>query len=63
MRHARNDEIEIRVDLERSASQIMYRVLADENHSDEIEWTGTPFQRADVLNEDEALSLVDAWLE
>ena len=58
-RTASNDEIEIRVDLERPSSPIQYRGLDDESEK----WHSTPFQRADVRFEDDALALVDAWLE
>ena len=58
-RYANNESIQIRVDLERSEATIQYRLMDVEDD----EWKGTPFQRADVANEDEALALVDAWLE
>ncbi len=56
-RTASNDEIEVRVDLESPSSPIQYRVLDDEK------WHSTPFQRADARFEDDALALVEAWLE
>lgn len=54
---AKNEEIEVRVDLERPESVIQYRCL-----DDEIIWVSTPFQRADVTTEEDALVLIDNWL-
>lgn len=57
--YASNETIEIRVDLEQSTSQIQYRLL----HLDDDVWIGTPFQRADIRFEEDALRTVDCWLE
>jgi excisionase family DNA binding protein len=53
-----NEDIEIRVDLERPNSQIKYRLTTAD-----MDWVGTPFQRADCLTGADALDLVDDWLE
>lgn len=54
-----DDDIEVRVDLERPESAIEYRILADEYQR----WHTTPFRRADVTFEAEALDRINAWLE
>lgn len=59
-RTAGNNEIEVRVDLEQSASQIQYRLVESDGAGD---WKGAPFQRADVVCESDALTLVDNWLD
>jgi hypothetical protein len=55
--YAADDEIEIRVNLEQSASPIEYRLIDSET------WHGTPFQRADVSFETDAIATVNAWLD
>lgn len=56
MKYAKDDKIEIRVDMKRPAAVIQYRILS------EGQWRMTPFQRADVRNEDHALRMVNNWL-
>jgi len=57
LRHAENNDIEIRVDLEQSNSIVEYRLINEEA------WNPTPFQRAEFNTEDDALKIIDAWLE
>jgi hypothetical protein len=56
-----NEDIEIRVDLERPEAMIEYRLTTRDPEDDT--WHPTPYQRADVTTEDDALALVDGWLE
>lgn len=54
-----NDELMIRVDLERPESMVMYTLRWTEDD----DWRPTPFQRADVRDEKDAWRKVNAWLE
>ena len=57
-RYASNGEIEIRVDLEMPDWHVEYRLLDD----DEYTWHVTPFQRAEFIDENDALIQVLNWL-
>jgi hypothetical protein len=59
MRTAKNEDIEIRINLEKPSSAIEYRNI----YPDTTDWKPTPFNAADATDEDDALSMVDEWLE
>jgi len=57
--YAKDDEIEIRLDLSRPEISISYRLIGESDGP----WISTSFQRSDVRDENEALDIVSAWLD
>jgi len=59
--YAKNNEIEIRIDLARPKTSVEYRFLGEQS------WTSSPFQSVNFHcgagDEIEALKAVDNWLE
>jgi hypothetical protein len=59
--YAKNNEIEIRIDLARPETNVEYRFLSEQS------WTSSPFQslnfRCGTADEIEALKAVYNWLE
>lgn len=59
-RYAKNDDIEIRIDLAHPGLMVEYRLAPD---GEEAEWHSTPFQSYEFNSEDAALKTIDGWLE
>lgn len=56
---AKDDELQVRVDLDRPESCVQYRFV-DEKPGN---WRFTALQRADVTDADDALVLINDWLD
>jgi hypothetical protein len=61
--YAIENDIEIRVNLEDPKSMIEYRIKDYYNDSEHGEWIVSPFQRADVLTEIDALKIINNYLD